>query len=1008
MSGLPWRGLFLVAVVLATMARAGLAAGPQDGGSPEAAKIDRLLAEVDQATGTRREKLLQAAIRLTRDKAARLARAMDARHATTAEREDAMVEWFQARLQLADILGMRRGRPLIARVTLSVESAEQREVLGGWMAESLSEMKAIDPDLTRRLRRAEADPSQAVNLFPRLERLARQLRWQRALARYWYARTTSSGPERKRLLDMSIAEIEQMLVAGPSDPQRRELQLLKGSCLREKGRYGEAVSLLSELVRKASGDAPREKVLFELALAKIGYAASKASPGSGTSSAETRRAFAEALEAVTDYQALSTEAHPAPLIDVRAMMLHERLCRRESALGAAERKRARGRLDGVLRGFLGTYSAPSVRAPVAQLLFTNWPDTQSGDAPAPVLVLLATHHLFRADAGLADRTLADLPEAERESLRQDWQRAVLLAERARSEDTDTLRPVVPDALWVIGSAQMKLSNQANASQAYEALSRDYPAHPYAKPAALRRVGICGDRLEAAVAGGKTSVRYLRVELVDALSTLLTNWAGSKKADEWRLALGWQCGALAEEVESDEQYQRWGRRAVRNYDAVERTGPQGLTARFLSLQQQYKLTRRIPPAKRTETVDLARRLQTFSDMLKNETDNGRDETRKDQLIDWAGRCELYGLILRHSILKDEQALSLLSSMEDRWPDECDALHDAERYLFRDALDNGHFERAAQSLAAYEQRYGKAAVSELVEMFLSRVQATLESDSGAPGDPQVEPLYSRWAEWLFRSCEEDSPLFYRAAMFHADALTRQGNAAVTRPALQLYDQLAAADARRQASERELIQQKVASIKRTIQTARPNPTVGRRLQDELYELMERFGGRDSHDSAFIRVKKALRAFAAAESDEAQNKDLAKAKVLQALDGWAERLEQTVPIDIELAIGRARCLRALNRPQEAIAILTPLCSGLRRDSAMFWTVQIERAECIAMSDDPKVLKQLLVVIRQLRLLDPALGRPNVLKRFNRLESLLDEKLKALGPKAEGDVQVSSETSAR
>jgi hypothetical protein len=72
----------------------------------------------------------------------------------------------------------------------------------------------------------------------------------------------------------------------------------------------------------------------------------------------------------------------------------------------------------------------------------------------------------------------------------------------------------------------------------------------------------------------------------------------------------------------------------------------------------------------------------------------------------------------------------------------------------------------------------------------------------------------------------------------------------------------------------------------------------------------------------------------------------------------------------------------EEAIRILTPLCSGLSSDSAEFWTAQIERAECIAMSDDSEDLELLLVLIRQLRALDPDMGRPYVQKRFERLEA--------------------------
>ena len=95
----------------------------------EAEEIERLPAESDPGSGADREKLFKETEETLREEIARLDQVINTQDPRPREKEDAIVEWFEARLRLADILGMRRGRPLIARVAISVETAEQREEL---------------------------------------------------------------------------------------------------------------------------------------------------------------------------------------------------------------------------------------------------------------------------------------------------------------------------------------------------------------------------------------------------------------------------------------------------------------------------------------------------------------------------------------------------------------------------------------------------------------------------------------------------------------------------------------------------------------------------------------------------------------------------------------------------------------------------------------------------------------------------------------------------------------
>ena len=884
--------LCLLVVVTAALACAVSAGASGEERPGEVAEIDRILAESDRAGGARREKLLREALRRAREAEERLEQVIGASQETRAAREQAVVRLFTVRLRLAEVLGPRRGARLMARVKLSVESEEQRKTLRRWMGESLKELEEIGADLRERVEWARADPARRVNLLPRLQRVGRQWRWQRALARYWLARTSRPGPERKQLLDRAAGDIEALLEDGLAGSREPQLRLLKASCLREKGDRREALSLLTELTGSSPGASAKEDAMFELALARIGYAAARLGEGQEPDSPAGRRAIDAAAEAVGDYEALSSKA----LAQVRAILLHCRLYRHESGAGGVAQKRARARIDRAVREFMEEHPSPSLRALAAEMFIRNWPERMRRDAPSSVLVLLAGRRLHRADRRLGEREMAELSEPERETLRWEWQKAVRTVKRAQSENEGPPRPVAPESLWVIGTARMRLGEAGKAAGAFGALCEKYPSHFRARAAALRRVRIAGRKLENAIEAGKAPVEGLRVELAEALSVLLRLGEENPEADRWRMHLGWQCGELARGAGSDADYRRWAGRAIKAYREVTQGGALGLRARFLRLEQEFRLARRIPSAAGERAGDLARRLEEFSARLKGKAAGETPGAGKERLLDWGSRSEFYALALRHILLGDERALERLSGLEERWPGR-EGVRLADRYLFDQKLDAGQYEKAAEMLSRYATRHRDAAARAPADRFLETVREVLERGGKSSPGRQIQRAYFLWSEWLFESCEKDSALYYRAGKFRADALRRQG--------------------------------------------RPEKALA------LYEgLRRRSGGNGPPDGS---------------------------------------------IDVRLAIGRARCLRALGRREEAVAVLTPLCSGLPRESSEFWTAQIERAECIARSGHAEELKQLLALVRQLRSLDADLGGPQVRRRFERLVSSVEAKLEAM-----------------
>ncbi len=886
--------LLLLAVMAAAFAWGGRSAGADAGSQGEMSEIGRLLAQSDRVSGVERERLLHEAEESLRKEIARLEQAVETLRPSPAEQEDAIVEWFAARLQLADILGMRRGRTLIARMTLSVETAGQREELNLWMREARRELKEINADLVQRLRWAEGDPARRVNVAPRLEHLALNLRRQRAFVLYWHARTSPAGPERMRILDMARADIESLLSAALPESHRWRLQILEASCLLEMSRTQAALRLLTDLARAVPEGESEEDVLFLLALARIEHAAHVAAVGD---EADTVREFALAAEAAARYQSLSPKENPIALIDVKALMLYERLDRYAgSVVDAGVRESIQSPLDNAIREFLYRHFSSSVREPAAELFLMNRDENLTSEAPAPVLALLAWQQLSQAKKRLAGRTADELTDAERASLEKELDEALRLAHLAKAQDGDRRRPIAPDALWTIGTAEKRLGALPDAAKAYEELSKDYRTHPLAKQAALQRMEICGRMLEEALAGGEEDAGKHRLELIDALEVLAGGWGESENADRWRMALAWQCAALAEEAESDSEFGEWTLRAVRSYSEVRCDGPFGLSARFLSLQQKYRLLRRIPPQNLEEAADTSGQLQALGAALKERAAAPQTPAEeRDRLIGRAGLCELYALILRHSILGEDRALEMLAGMRERLGESA-AVRGADRYLFAHALDGKRFAAASESVTRYREHYGDGEAVQLVESYLGRIHGLLQRGGADSVDGEVRLLYSQWAGWLYENAARDSLQYQTAARFHADALSREGGAAAAEKALEIYERLEAADLVRRESE-----------------------------------------------------------------------------------------QSGVVDVELAMGRARCLRTLNRPGEAVAILTPLCSGLPRGSVQFWTAQIERAECIVALGDPKALGQLPGLIRQLRQLDPELGRQDVKERFERLSSSVE-----------------------
>lgn len=962
-------GLFAAFVVGA--ARADPPGRPGEGDLSDAAEISILLSDLDRATGSEREALVQEATLLARSRVARLDRAVNTLLGREA-REDATVDWFEARLELAEILGERRGRPLLARLGLGVETDEERDTLAQWLAESLGELDAIHADLTRRLKWAESSLAEQAGLALRLERVLEAVLWRRAFTAYDLAASTTFRLERRRLIDVALADIEEL--AAEAGPGRRPLQLLKARCLRDKGRFEDAADLLSRLARDARDGEPLDDVLFELALTRIDAGA------------------AGAVEAIEDYQALSPADTPRPLIEVRSAMLHERLCRRRMEAAPEARGEAVEDLAAALSEFLGRNPSEAVREPIAELFARHWAADDAGGAPAPVLVLLAEHQVRTADVALADRGTLDLADSERQEDREQYRGAALLAERAKA-DSGGDRTVAAEALWLAGSARLRLGENGRAGDAYKALSSRYPAHRHAKRAGLIRAKMCADALDHAVALQRQPPPALRLALADSLEILARNWDDDPAADEWRIASATQYSLLADEADRDADRRSWRRSAMRMLAAVPEESPLRIRAEKLSLGERYRLARRFPPPL-SEVQELADELEAFSRTLGDIARGSSDDAERNTLNEWGCLCELRSLVLRDTRLGDETAQSRLASLGERWPG-CEALREAGEYLFLKALAEASVAETAGILAEHVGRHGQTASVELVESFLDRVHSELEY-GGAPSGPTVKALYLRWAEWLYRAHEDDADRSHVAARFLADALSRQGDADAARRALRLYEQLEIGDAQRLRQEQERVRRKAAALRLAVRSPEPGAEDASQLEGRLEVFLDSVGLGESGEPAVVRARTALQAVSDPDScpDRAER---ARSELLRAVDDLAGAAERAQPLDVELVIGRARCLRALNRLSEAISILTPLCSGLPRDHVLFWVAQVERAECIAATDAPNSLAQLLVLVRQLRALDPTMGRPDLLARFDRLAEAADRRLQALEPGPEG-----------
>ncbi len=979
-------GLWVVAIVLVGGIPSGLA--------DDRADIDALLAKAKTTKGPQRDALLAEAAKEVRTEYETLGKKLRTATNRSGEAfEEAMIAYFNLRLQYVEIQVLQRGKPYIDRMGFLLAGQPDRKALLALAGEGAKLLHQTQRDLAREISdaRQDADKTKMVYLVPELEDVQAKLAYLAGRVYYLAAVVLpkpSSGqkasPQRDRLLQQAVRNLERF-VQEPDFGVRAYAALQQGRAYRELGQFDKAQRALAQAVADPNGKDVLVEALFEAARNRIEQAVATANE----KNVDTAQApFAQAEEAIQDFARRTPKVHPPLGVDIKTLVLSHALYRqwarvlraagRDAQAAAQEKKSQQAFLT-----FLHTYKDPVVQAAVGRLFRETFrgKDVDISKLDPGIVLLLGTMETENASALQGSQSLAELSEDERAAVLAHLQQAEVMFRLVRdAQHPDAIR-TLPDALWKLGVVYVKRNDHFQAAEQFRRLAEQFPQHEQAQPAALNAVNIAAEGKRLLLEQGKEIPRRYREELVKSIRLMLRHWPKDKEAARYRFDLAWECENLSETA-SDEQCAAWRDEAIRQYEQVPADSRYYDEARFCALELRYQAIlagpteEAKPEAVRTLRDDMMR----FSREMRTAWENQTDPTKQNDLGRRGSTSEFHGEVLAYDLLGEkDQALSRIEALPNRWP-KTRILRRCREFAIRSRLTRGEVPQALRQFKAFQQTYGASQAQDLMQDIVEKLREAIPALAGRAGTQerrkQFREAYLTFARQLYdaRIGSAAGREHYALTLLYADALVQGETPAQAQKALRLYEQLAEEDAAKRKDRQAKIREEFAGW---IAEARAAGSIERlqAMRTKLADILARSGlasWSNPHREQVQYIWSALARAKTAEETEALL-PLVRRALVRTLEQAEQYLLRRVRIDAGVRIGLARCHEQLKQYPRAMEEFRRLVGGLdpQQTPQLYWEAQRGYCESFfeAYRNDPAKLRALVVRIRQLRKEKPDLG---------------------------------------
>lgn len=876
-----------------------------------------------------------------------------------------LLHHYRIVLDLVEAEGLIATRPYAMRMMYLQAGRSDRQAIAELTARAIKRANGLDRDFDNTLIDWRTDLKMLVTVLPDLDALQTELRYKQAWIRFYRALALDDGSEKQDLLRDAIATALRFAAGDDRSGVKYWSWLLAGMCTRELGDdYALAWRRLRLAAASEAGPAVRFQAMFEIArnLAESGD-------------------YRRALEAIGRFQAAGSELLGGKRqveVDVHVAMLKNYVYHRWATSSNDPASVAhRAMADKALLDFyLAHQDTPAVARAFLGIIadkYAGVDDLQQADS----LVLLAL--AANAPAGgrtSGGRTSGGRTGGERTSVRTGGGRT---SEKSAESELRTIierkddlsRAIAPDAMWQLAILLNDRRANIEAGRLFIKLSREFPAHRLALPAAKNAVFTFNGIIQARRRSGAAIAANLRGEFVAALETLLSRWAGQGDLAKWYFNLGWQRQKLA----GSGDY-RLMAKAAAAYELVPADRPEWMYARHLALRLRVRLLD-APGSGPSDAKRLADALERYAHQAGVQAGLCRPGQRKADLRRWGALADFWRAKVLYERLDDQAgALVMLRNIPDAWPDS-DILPTVWEFEISKLVAQKRTDDAIAKVEAFSKKYPAQAMS-LMRMVAGQVRVRIRQMKSSPAQAgrlaTYKQVFLRFAKKLYANAVKQglsAKEKYPAAQMLAEASLLAGQAD---EAARLFEQCARQDkAWRQAK----IDRIDADFDKKIQAARSagkNADAARRLVQEYFAALgNSAGGRDEGFGLSLAKAVSFLNKANTTSEQSARLKIVIDTLVECLNERRDEQTQAVPIDAINVAGLARSQMAKKNYHQALKYYRELLDGLDRNDApdLYWSAQLDRSSCLyeLFKADKSQMRRLVTLIRQLSLIDSSMG---------------------------------------
>ena len=880
---------------------------------------------------------------------------LDHRSEDTSQPQE-LLEHFRITFELIEAIALRSAGSYAVRLMYLQGGQAERRMLIALIGKIATPLAKLERRMDRTIEDWRADLMKLVTVYPELETLRDVVRYKSAWIRFYNAIAIPDGSEKDTLLRIALSDAEKFTRSDNDPAVLYWAQLLMGMCSRELKDHHNAGEQLKGVFNSNAKVEMRVQAFFEITRNLIEWGR-----------------FELGSQAVPYFrtQGLKLIGSDGELeIDVKATLLehylHLRWATADIEVQAGENHTLIAQQ--VLLKFLRKYQDEAeIRSSFLEILASkNHGRNDYESLDSVTLLAMATQQV---------------PPRPNESQIGAEQLLQMILDR----DDAVSISIKPDAILSLAMHAYARRLNLQAGRWFMKLAEEFSDHKLAPQSARNAVYILNGLIEAHRNDRVLIAPNLRREFIKALEILLGKWGRTEDFSKWYFDLGTQYQQLA----GDYDYELMSK-ALKAYQRVPAELSESMEARYMALKFRVKLLDG-PQHLRGDPIVLVSSLDEYSRETVTSAQKIQDQSRIRRRRELGAMASFMAAkVLYERLASKIEAMDRLKYLTEQFQD-TEVLPSIWEFEIGKLLEGGETLIAIERLKAFEKRYPRKAQA-LIKLVVQQIRKHLDQVQGDIEKTEelnaYRTAFHRFAEQIYQDAlaqGASAEKMYQAEQMRAGAMLAVGKAA---DALKLFEKCAAYDAKLREADQRQIDEEIAQKLKLIVKAQNSVDLSKGLAEECFVMLRNEGLSIQHFSEAMHLKAAIEFLDRSESVSQQRQRLAvvSEKLIESFKVLGKLRKQKLSLNADTVFGLARAHRALKhyKGDGALKFYNDLVEGIDRSlyPKLYWSVQWERCQCllVAFSLDKSQMQRLVVLIRQLRLADPAMG--GLIERFNAIET--------------------------